>query len=85
MIVFGVNDMSCGHCVDTITKAIESADSGAKVTIDLIRRLVMVESADADPNRLRNAIARAGYTPEPVDAAPSPASGSGSSCCDRRG
>ncbi len=44
MIAFEVNDMTCGHCVSTITKALKSADQGAKVTIDLARHLVMVEA-----------------------------------------
>ena len=34
MITFEVNDMTCGHCVSTITKALKSADKDAKVTID---------------------------------------------------
>jgi copper chaperone len=35
MQVFRVNDMTCGHCVSTITKAIKATDKDAKVTIDL--------------------------------------------------
>lgn len=66
MIAFEVNDMTCGHCVGTITKALQGADKDAKVTIDLARHLVMVESARADARTLGEAIAEAGYTPVPV-------------------
>lgn len=40
MIAFEVNDMTCGHCVSTITKALQAVDKDAKVDIDLARRLV---------------------------------------------
>ena len=45
MQAFRVDDMTCGHCVSTITRAIRGADRDAKVTIDLARHLVM--GADA--------------------------------------
>ncbi len=63
MIAFEVRDMTCGHCVSTITRAVRSADPGAKVTTDLARHLVMVEPTDADAQALQDAIAGAGYTP----------------------
>jgi copper chaperone len=31
MIAFEVKDMSCGHCVGTITKAVTALDGGAKL------------------------------------------------------
>jgi copper chaperone len=68
MQAFRVDDMTCGHCVSTITKAIRGADRDAKVTIDLARHLVMVEPNEADTDELRDAIAEAGYTPVPVEA-----------------
>ena len=42
MIAFQVQDMTCGHCASTITKALKSVDPGAKVMIDLAKHLVMV-------------------------------------------
>ncbi len=68
MIAFEVKDMTCGHCVSTITKAIKSADRSAKVTTDLVRHLVMVEPTEADAQELHEAIAEAGYTPVQADA-----------------
>jgi len=68
MQAFRVEDMTCGHCVSTITKALKAADKDAKVTIDLARHLVMVEPTEADAQALSDAIAEAGYTPVPVQA-----------------
>lgn len=69
MIAFQVNDMTCGHCVSTITKAIKATDKEAKVTIDLAQRLVMVDATEADAQELSDAITEAGYAPVPVHAA----------------
>jgi len=35
MITFEVNDMTCGHCVSSITRAVKALDPAAKVQIDL--------------------------------------------------
>ena len=37
MIAFEVNDMSCAHCVNTITRAVKAADKDAEVNVDLAR------------------------------------------------
>jgi len=63
MIVFQVNDMTCGHCVSTITKAVAAADEDAQVRIDLASRRVEIEPAKAGEAQLREAIEAAGYTP----------------------
>lgn len=81
MIAFEVNDMTCGHCVSTITKALKSADQGAKVTIDLARHLVMVEPTEADAQQLHDAIAEAGYSPVPIEATQVEAPAQGAACC----
>jgi copper chaperone len=66
MIAFEVNDMSCGHCVSTITKAVMATDQAAKVGIDLGRHLVRIWPGDSDAQQLSDAITDAGYTPVPV-------------------
>jgi copper chaperone len=66
MIEFQVQDMTCGHCVSTITKALKGVDRQARVTVDLARQRVQVEPTEADAEQLREAIAEAGYTPQPV-------------------
>ena len=68
MITFDVQDMTCGHCVSTITKALKGADKDATVRIDLATHRVEVEPGDADAAELVDAIREAGYTPVPVAA-----------------
>ena len=68
MIAFEVNDMTCGHCVSTITKALKAADKDAKVQIDLATHRVQVDAVSADAQALAQAIQDAGYTPVPVEA-----------------
>ncbi len=83
MIAFQVNDMTCGHCVSTITRALKAVDAGARVQVDLASHRVQIEPTEADEAELSDAIKEAGYTPVAVaDAAaacaPSPAAGK---CC----
>ena len=63
MIAFEVQDMTCGHCVASITKALQAADPQAKVEIDLGRHRVQVEPGLADASVLRSAMEDAGFTP----------------------
>ena len=63
MITFEVNDMTCGHCVSMITKAVKQTDAGAQVAVDLASKRVQIESAIADETELKSAIEEAGYTP----------------------
>ena len=81
MIAFEVNDMTCGHCVSTITKALKAADKDAKVEIDLATHRVQVEPVSADADELAEAIKDAGYTPVAVSEAPATASKAAGSCC----
>lgn len=68
MIAFEVNDMTCGHCVSSITKAVKAVDAGAKVDIDLARHLVQIEAEGANMQALSDAIQGAGFTPIHVNA-----------------
>lgn len=70
MITFEVNDMTCSHCVSTITQALKTVDPGASVSIDLASRRVQVASTTADGQALAGAIRDAGYS-----AAPQPLAG----------
>ncbi len=69
MIAFEVNDMTCGHCASTITKALKATDKDARVQIDLATHRVQVEPVSAHADELAEAIKKAGYTPVPVKAA----------------
>jgi copper chaperone len=66
MIAYQVSDMTCGHCVSTITKAVAAVDKDAKVKIDLPSHRVEIEPAAAAPAQLRAAIEEAGFTPVPA-------------------
>jgi copper chaperone len=68
MIAFEVKDMTCGHCVSTITKAVRAADKDAKVEIDLATHRVQIEPTETNAAELSDAIKEAGYTPVEVSA-----------------
>jgi copper chaperone len=68
MHTFRVDDMTCGHCASTITKAVRAVDGAAKVEVDLRQHLVHIEATEAKPRELTDAIAEAGYSPVPVHA-----------------
>jgi copper chaperone len=65
MIELKVPDMTCGHCVSTITKAVKELDAAAKVEVSLPEHRVRVDSKAAKEDLLRS-IAEAGYTPEAI-------------------
>lgn len=87
---FHVPDMTCGHCVQAITQAIQSADPAATVQVDLGRTLVQISGGGASAAGLAEAIRTAGYTPQAVAEAVPPAAtsrggcGSGCGCGSRR-
>ena len=66
MITFQVDDMSCGHCVAAITRAVKDADREAQVQVDLGSHRVRIEPVAADAQALADAIRDAGYTPVPA-------------------
>ena len=69
MISFQVNDMTCGHCVSTITKAVKAEDATATLQFDLAAHRVDIEPGEADAAELSEAIRQAGYVPVQIDVA----------------
>jgi copper chaperone len=61
---FIVPDMTCGHCVKTITSAVQAVAPAAQVTTDLASHWVSIEGADA--GEARAAIEEAGYEVQPA-------------------
>ena len=55
-----VENMSCGHCVGSVTKAVQAIDPQAQVQVDLASKSVKVESA-AELGAISAAIVEAGY------------------------
>jgi copper chaperone len=45
MIKLSVPDMSCGHCVSTITEAIRKVDPTADVETDLAAKVLTVQTS----------------------------------------
>jgi copper chaperone len=62
MIEFKLPDMSCGHCVGTVTKTVQQLDPQARVEIDLPSQQVRIES-NQDRAALAAALDEAGYPP----------------------
>ncbi len=86
MITFEVKDMTCGHCVGAVTRAVNELDPQARLSIDLPTHTVQVEPASANAASLADAIRDAGYTPVPVvseAAQPAAAPAAGKGCCCR--
>lgn len=61
-IAFQVPDMTCGHCVKTITSAVDQAVPGAVVAVDLPAHRVTITGTD-QADRVEAAIRDAGYEP----------------------
>ncbi|MDO5659287.1 MAG: heavy-metal-associated domain-containing protein [Paracoccus sp. (in: a-proteobacteria)] len=59
-----IPDMTCGHCVASITKIIEA--EGGTVRADLDSHSVEIEGVD--PQTALDLIRKAGFSPEPATA-----------------
>lgn len=82
MKTFQVNDMTCGHCVNAVTKAIKGIDPAAYVSVNLATKRVEVDSKTADLRAIKSAITVAGYTPEEETfSAESVQAARGTGCC----
>lgn len=55
-----VENMSCGHCVNAVTKAVQSVDPQAQVQIELEEKSVKV-GTDKSLDAISAAIIEAGY------------------------
>lgn len=75
-----VEGMTCGHCVRTITYALQALDSNALVSVDLAGKTVMVQGriglAEAT-----EALAAQGYSVVGSDASDSAGPAAASQCC----
>lgn len=62
MHTFQLPQMTCGHCASTVRLALQLADPGCDVQVDLSRREIQVRS-DEDRLALAQALTEAGYPP----------------------
>ncbi len=60
MLKLKVPDMTCGHCVSTVEKAIKAVDTTAQVKTDLGTKTVTVETS-ATQDAISKAVDGAGY------------------------
>lgn len=60
MLTLKVDGMTCGHCAQTVTEAVEAVPSVDRALVDLKTGDVTVEG-NADEAAVRRAIERAGY------------------------
>lgn len=81
MIAFDVQDMTCGHCVNAVTKAIRQADKEATVSVNLETKRVQISSPSTDPTTFEAAIREAGYHPVQATNAPATAAARATGCC----
>ena len=81
MIAFYIQDMTCGHCVATITRAVAAVDEGAAVRFDLPAHRVEITSGTASAEVLSQSIRDAGHTPVAASATPVAAPKKGGCCC----
>lgn len=65
MQAFQVGGMKCGHCVRTVTEAVQSVVPGAWVDVDRAAGRVSVDSA-AIPDLIAQAIQAKGYAAQAV-------------------
>lgn len=59
---FHLEDMTCGGCARSVTKAIGTVDPKAQVTADPVTKKVRIES-DLPPENFRRALEAAGFPP----------------------
>ena len=64
MIELTLPTMTCGHCVKTVTRAVQRLDPAATIEIDLPSHRVRIGS-DRDAQSLRAALADEGYEAMP--------------------
>lgn len=81
MLAYRIDNMTCGHCVSTIARAVREVDPGAKLDVDLVQHLLRIEPSSADAGEFNEAITEAGYTPVLVPVAPREALPTGRGAC----
>ncbi len=62
MLTFHIPDMTCGHCVRSVTQAMQAADPAAQVQADVPTHQVQVETV-LSREAVVAVLAEAGYRP----------------------
>jgi len=85
VIAFDVQDMTCGHCVNALTKAIRQTDQEATVSVNRDTKRVQITSPLGTAVAFEAAIREAGYHPVQATNARAPAVARATGCCGSRG
>jgi copper chaperone len=80
MIELDVKEMTCGHCVRSVTGAVKSIDPQASVQVDLERGRVSVDGTPT-AGELINALQEAGYPTAVAGDAVRPVAARKGGCC----
>lgn len=60
-LTLSINGMSCGHCLNAVRQALES-QQGVKIrSVRIGRAELEYDATRTDPDKIRDAIAEAGY------------------------
>lgn len=60
---FHIDNMTCGGCARSVTKAIQSVDINAQVSADLPKRVIDVQTT-ATKEQVEAALREAGFPPQ---------------------
>ena len=80
MIELKVEDMTCGHCVTNVTRAIKTMDADATVQVDLGTGRVRVDG-QSSAQQLIGTLAVAGYSATPTPGTTQQGAKRSSCCC----
>ncbi|UYZ84253.1 heavy-metal-associated domain-containing protein [Entomomonas sp. E2T0] len=64
-IKFYIPDMTCNHCVKTLTSAIQDKDQNAQLEIDLAKHELTIQGT-SNPSLIEEIIKEAGFTPQQI-------------------
>lgn len=62
---FRIENMTCGGCVRSVTATIQELDENAKVNVDVVSKMVEVESS-ASESEIIAALTEDGFPPETI-------------------
>lgn len=82
MIELDVKEMTCSHCVETVTRAVKSLDPRASVEVDLTSERVRVEGRAA-ADALISVLNEAGYPAALAGAQDVPSATKKGCCCSQ--
>ncbi len=82
MIELDVKEMTCSHCVETVTRAVKSLDPRANVEVDLKTKRVRVEGRAA-ADALISGLNEAGYPAALASAQDAPSATKKGCCCSQ--